>query len=236
MKKLIVLLFILGTSLNYSQENTIEIDYIVDYLIPNKKKQTTDTISIGYDKSGKFLWTDYTELAKTFSKKLFKNNSEAILANSKSNLILETETTQLFFSFKSDDNIIFFKLNLNAFIPINQNDALNENIVLVSEKTEQTTNILNNDYTDYALYPDNEPESKIYATFDETLPVDNNFLFHGFLELMLQKTSSKGSISSNLPKGLILKISDGNVNLIEAIKVTKGKKTIHINYSFKVTE
>ncbi len=236
MKKTLLLILVLFVSFAYSQEKTIELDYIVDYVIPNKRKQSKDTISVGYDKSGKFLWTNYKELAKEFSKALFKNNSESILGDSNSNLILETQTADIIFSFKSNDNVIFFKVNLNAFIPIKNDNAINEDIALITEKTEQTTTILGNKYTDYALYPNTEPQSKIFATFDETLPVNNNLLFQKFLELMLQKTNSQGSISSNLPNGLILKINDGNTSLIEAIKINKSKKTIHINYSFKVTE
>ncbi len=236
MKKTLLLILVLFVSFTYSQEKTIELDYIVDYVIANKKKQSKDTISIGYDKSGKFLWTNYKELAKEFSKALFKNNSESILADSNSNLILETETADIIFSFENNNNVIFFKINLNAFIPIKNNDAINEDIVLISEKTDQITTILNKEYNDYALYPDTEPQSKIFATFDESLPVNNNLLFQKFLELMMQKTNSQGSIASNLPNGLILKVNDGNTSLIEAIRINKSKKTININYSFKVTE
>lgn len=236
MKKTLLLIVTLFVSLVYSQEKTIVLDYVVDYVIPNKKKQTKDTISIGYEKTGKYLWTNYKELANEFSKALFKNNSKTVLANSNSNLILETETADIIFAFESDKNVMFFKVNLNTIIPIKNNDAMNEDIVLISEKTDQTTNILNKEYKNYALYPNTEPQSKIFATFDENLPVDNNILFQKFLELMIQKTNSEGSISSNLPKGLILKITDGNSSLIEAIKVHKVKKTININYSFKVKE
>ena len=236
MKKVLLSIILFCVSFSYSQEKTIELDYVVEYIIPNKKKQTIDTISIGYDKSGKFLWTNYKELTKEFSKALFKNNSESILSESNSNLILETETADIIFSFKNNNDIIYFKVNLSTFIPLENDNALNEDIVLISERTEQTSTIFNREFTDYALYPDTKPENKLFATFDEKRPVNNNFLLQKFLELMMQKTSSQGSFTSNLPEGLILKISDGNTSLIEAIKINKSKKTININHSFKVTE
>jgi len=75
MKKIPILLLVFFVSYTYSQEKIIEIDYTVDYLIANNKRQSMDTISIGYSKNGKYLWTDYNELAQEFYISLFKKFS-----------------------------------------------------------------------------------------------------------------------------------------------------------------
>lgn len=236
MKKPFLIVLIFLVSFSYSQEKKIEIDYVVDYVIPNKRKQSKDTISIGYDKDGKYLWTNYREFTKEFTNAFLQNSGETEIPGSNSNLILETKTTDIFFNFEGNDIALFFKVNLNTFIPVDKSDAINDHVVLVSEKTDRTSSIINSEFMDYALYADKEPESIIYANFDEDLPVNNNFIFQKFLELMMKKTDSEGSITTNLPKGLILKINDGNTTMLEAIKIHKEKKVIDINYSFKVTE
>ena len=99
MKTLFTFIFLSFGLLTYSQNVDITFDYTVDYELPNNRKQTIDTITIGYEKTGRYLWSDFEGLAKEFAKDVFKKNN---LENqdTESNIIFDSETTMVYVSLK----------------------------------------------------------------------------------------------------------------------------------------
>ena len=53
---------------------------------------------------------------------------------------------------------------------------------------------------------------------------------------MLRKTSSKGTLEFDLPNGVILRVSDENKILLEAIEVNQVNTLINLNYSFEIKQ
>jgi hypothetical protein len=66
--------------------------------------------------------------------------------------------------------------------------------------------------------------------------VNNGVIFKRFFELAFQKTGLNDEFAPDMPNGLIMKVFENDKTMIEAIKVLDKKKTIKINYSFKITE
>lgn len=231
MEKLFIL-FLLITSLSFSQEKTIEIDYFVDYVIPSKRQTTTDTISIGFNKDGKYLWTNYNKLALDLAKSLIKNSSEDY-SKAKSNIIYDTEEGSLLLTFEFNKNFIFFNLNLDSFLPFSESD---ESFNLITEDIGETMKVLDREVNIYNIFPDDKPEEILTIATDIDYKVNNSAIFKKFFEIAFRKSGMEDNNLPQFPDGLILKIIETENTLLEAIKISDKKKTIKINYSLKITE
>lgn len=232
MKTLFTFIFLSFGLLTYSQNVDITFDYTVDYELPNNRKQTIDTITIGYEKTGRYLWSDFEGLAKEFAKDVFKKNN---LENqdTESNIIFDSETTMVYVSLKMNKSLVYFAINLEDMIP-SKSDPLNENVIISSTPTNQFFSLNDIEYPEYAVSPSVEPNQSVYVAINENYKVDNNKIFKKFLELMLAKTQSDGNIELDLPNGLIMSIRDNNQSILQAIKLDNAKKQIQINHSFKI--
>jgi len=152
------------------------------------------------------------------------------------NIILDTESADIYFSFEDKGSLMFFKVNLNSFIPKGGSGSRKDIIDLISNKTDSLVSILDNKYPEYEIYPSDKPTDKILVTFDESISINNNDLLKKVFEIAMKMSKENSNLTLDIPNGLILKVNDGRKNLIEAIKVSPLKKIININYSFKITE
>ncbi|WP_299123239.1 hypothetical protein [uncultured Winogradskyella sp.] len=216
---------------SYGQEKSIEIDYVVDYEIPSKRNSTVDTISIGFNKDGKYIWTNHNALALSLAKSLVKNSSQDY-SKAESDLILDTEEGILTLIFKLDRNIIFFSLSLETFLP-NSNE---EDLDLITEDSGEIITVLEKEIAVYNMFPSNKPEDVISIATDKAFNVNNNLIFKKFFEIAFKKSGFSDNSAPTIPSGLIMKIMEDGNTMIEAVKVDNTKKTIKINYSFKITE
>ncbi|MCA0153268.1 hypothetical protein [Winogradskyella vincentii] len=236
MRNLITICFIFILTVSFSQEKEIDIHYVVDYTMPSKRNTTVDTISIGYNKEGKYLWTNYNKLALSLAKSLIKDNKRDY-EKATSHIIYHTEQGVLTLLFELGNNSIFFNLDLDSFLPSNEfSSDENESLDLITEDTGETVKILDKDAKVYLMFPGNAPDDIVSMAVDEDYEVNNNEIFKRFFELAFQKTGLQDEFAPEMPNGLIMKIFENDNSMIEAIKVVDKKKTIKINYSFKITE
>ncbi|RZN83196.1 MAG: hypothetical protein EVB11_05625 [Winogradskyella sp.] len=236
MKKTILILLIFCVSVSYTQERSIEIDYVVDYAVPNKRTQSMDTVSIGFNKDGKFLWTNASVLAKKLADTKFMSkasNSE----NSEINLLYNTINNKILFSIIFGDNEIYANMDMASIIPINSENSFDEDISFMITPLNQKESMFEREVSVFELYPQEESNEGLRIILDENLYCNNNVFTSGFISLMLKMTSSTGDIKFDIPNGLFLKAYDLNDNLlIEAINIDTDKKTIKINYNFQIEE
>ncbi len=222
--------------MSYAQEKKIEIDYVVDYVIPNNRTQAMDTVSIGFNKDGKFLWTNASVLAKKLADTKFMskaNNSE----NSEINLLYNTIDNKVLFSIIFGDNEIYANMDMASIIPINSENSFDEDINLLVIPLSEKESMFERAVSVFELYPEEESNEGLRIILDENHYCNNNTYTSGFIDLMLKMTSSTGNIKFDIPNGLFLKAYDLNDNLlIEAINVNTDKKTIILNYNFQIKE
>ena len=235
MKKILFFAFFIISAHTFSQEKTIEIDYVADYVIPSNGNTKVDTISIGFSKNGKYLWTNYNDLALGLAKSMIKNSSEDFV-NAKSNIIFNTEDGTLTLVFELNKNLIYFNLNLDSFIPTNRGNNDEKGLDLITEDTGETMTVLGKEIKAYTMFPSSNPNDTITMATDEDYDVNNNQIFKKIFEIAFQKSGFSDQTMPNIPSGLIMKIIEKNNTILEAIKVDNIKKTIKINYSFKITE
>ncbi len=236
MKNVVLLLFSLFSILSLSQERTIEIDYTVDYILPNRKKQTTDTITIGFNKDGKYLWTN----DKILSAKISSNNLFGKYLNdgkSGINLIYCPNEDRVLLVADMGTSKFYADLDMNMISPFGPEDGFDDTVAMITEKSEKQETILGKNCSTYDMYPDDEPAQGLKVLIDENTKCNNNNYLSQFVDLMLKLTYSQGNITVNIPNGLVLKVLDENDNtLIEAIKVDTKKKTLVINHSIQTKE
>lgn len=235
MRRLLFFTFFFCCIFSFSQEKSIEIDYVVDYVVPSENNTTVDTISIGFNKNGKYLWTNYNELALGLAKSMLKNSSEDFV-DAKSNIIFNTEDGTLTLAFELDKNFIYFNLSLDSFIPGNESNEDESSLDLITEDTGETMTILGKDMKAYNLFPSSNPDDTITMATDVDYKMNNNQIFKKIFEIAFQKSGLNNETMPNIPSGLIMKIVEKDKTILEAIKVYNKKKTIKINYSFKITE
>ena len=236
MKKIILLFAVLCYTLSSAQQNlNIELDYTVDYLIPNKKKQQKDTLTIGFDKTGRYLWSNYDGLSDLFTKEIFRTKDIAE-KNVQTNVIYDSKTVSLILQVKVKDSYMFFSIKIDDLMPEDASEAFDDAMVLMSSKTGENLELMGNQYPTYSVFPSNKPDDIIEISLDESIPINNNALFKEFIEIMLLKTKSKGKIDLDLPNGLILSIREKDKFELEAIRINKTKKKIQLNHNFQITE
>ena len=235
MNKALTFLFILVLSFSYAQEKIITIDYTVDYHIPKKNKTEVDTVSIGFDKSGRYLWTDSEFLAKDLGRSIFRGKEE-LLKDAQIGIIIDTEKLTITLFFKSGDNDIYMNVALDAIIPISKSTKTENEFELLSEPTGETITVLDREIEVYSIYPSNKPNDTVYFALDKELEVNNSKLFNNFLSLFFASEANSQMKGLNFPNGLILNISDDGKTILEAHKLETTTKTITINHSYKITE
>lgn len=235
MKHILTLILFLFVFFGYAQERTITIDYTVDYLIPNKRKNTSDTISVGFSKDSKYIWTNSKSLAKDLGRSMFRRNPE-ILDNADLGIIYDTEKAVIMMCFQSGKNQLFFNFEISTFLPYPQANNTAEEFELLSDNTHETINIADREATNYNIYPSNKESDLMTVAFDESISIQNTQLFNKIFELMFESNLGSSLLRIHIPDGLIMKVSNKGETMIEAYKVDTSTKTININYSFKITE
>ncbi|BAO74482.1 hypothetical protein [Winogradskyella sp. PG-2] len=235
MNKILTYLLIFCIGLCYSQEKNITIDYTVDYLVPKKNKTEVDTITIGFDKDGRYLWTDSEYLAKDLGRSMFRGKEE-LLKDAEIGIILDTEKLKITLFFSSGDNEIYMNVALDAIVPIRNSNKPSETFELQSETTGDTIKVLDRETEMYILFPSNKPDDSVYVGVDKELKVDNTKLFDNFLSFFFAAEENSEMKALNFPNGLILNISDDGKTIIEAHKINTNTKTITLNHSYKITE
>lgn len=235
MKRILTLIVLLVVAVSYSQEQQITIDYTVDYLIPNDRKGTSDTITIGYSKNGKHLWTNSEYLAKDLGKKMFKSNSK-MLENADLNIIYDSENAMLIMHFQSGKNGMFMTMDLEVLMSKQVGYSEEDEFELLSNATNESITVVGHEATIYDLYPSNKPTDIISVAFDESLEINNNMLFKTLFELIFSSQLNSNLLDINLPNGLILQASNKGITMMEAYNINTTKKTINLNYRFKITE
>ncbi len=231
------LFLIVFVSVNFSgigQELSISMDYNVVYRIPSPAKGTVDTVGISFDKMGKYLYSDNAMLGKDFGRSVFENPN-LDLTTASSNFIVDTEKMEVYFHFSLDENMMFFKMNLETLLPI-EADPFEGDLEIITEKTKDRIEIGGKRYPSYLLYPSSEPDEPLTLVIDPSRPVNNYNVINEFIQLMLRKTNSKGSMSLNIPDGLILGIYTKSGTLMEAITVEDISTQINISNRFKIDE
>jgi hypothetical protein len=233
-KVLFLIVFISITYSTVSQELTIALDYNVVYEIPSPAKGTVDTVEISFDKMGKFLYSDNANLGQDFGRSVFENPN-LDLTKAKSNFIVDTEKMEVYFHFSLDENMMYFKMNLETLLPV-EADPFEGDMEIIAEETKDRIEIAGKPYPSYLLYPNTEPDEPLTLVIDPSRPVNNFNVINEFIQLMLRKTNSKGSMSLNIPAGLILGIYTKSGTLLEAITVEDISTKINISNRFKIDE
>ncbi|PTX59796.1 hypothetical protein C8N46_108106 [Kordia periserrulae] len=240
MKQFLYIVVFLTGSLLFAQETfTANFDYEVSYEIPNGMKGK-DTLTIAFDKTGRYVWTDFKKLFDRFSIMLPQENN-LMTKDMVLDVIYDSKTTKVYMNLNSDNFSFFIKMNLTAFLPGRVNPApFKESFSLLSEKSEDKATLLNKEYPVYKVYPDNLPEekNKISLVFAEEYPIDNDELLRALFDLMIDDEND-GKITTNFPKGVILQLSGSgpqNEVILKAISIKKISRTITINNTLEIKE
>lgn len=234
MKYILSILALLTVTLTQAQDITVNLDYKVVYEIPSSARNTIDTISISFDKAGKFLYSDARLLGENFGKSVFENPN-LDLSTARSSFVLDTENMEIYFNFSLEKSMMFFKMDLETLIPM-ESDPFEGNMELISEKTGDQIEIAGGYYPSYLLYPNTEPEDPLTLVIDSERPVNNYNVINEFIQLMLRKTESKGSMSLKIPQGLILGVYSKSGTMMEAISVEDVSTTINVSHRFTIDE
>lgn len=220
-----------------SQNHEFTIDYTVKYLVDNAKKGTKDTVTVGFEKNGKYLWSDYKGIVREFTSKVLKDDSD--IPSGSSNIIYSSADGKLYIILGIDA----FKMTLDAEIATllsngNANSSMNKKTELKHEKSNKDFMFDGKKVAVYKIFPDTEPQNEIYMAIDTSYSLDNNFLFQNFMNIMLNATSSRGEIKINIPNGIILSMTGptSDKKIIEAISVHTKPRKISLNNSFKISE
>jgi len=237
MKYTIILLTCIIFNWGYSQNESFKVNYTVDYLIPKKNGQK-DSLSISFNKDGKYLITESKSLAESITKQLMGSlmQNENNL-NTSTHIILNTSTGEIYINVNMSNNRMFFKIDITQFMPKNNNSTnFGEGFKLITEKTDSSLNIFDKEIPFYDIYPKNEKDDRINVAIDSDYEVNNNQVFKRFFELVLKSMNASSTFEVDLPQGLILSVKQDNKTLIEAYNIDDTEKTIDINYSFKISE
>lgn len=240
MKQFLYIVVFLTSSLLFAQEKfTANFDYEVSYEIPDGMKGK-DTLTIAFDRTGRYVWTDFEKLLDRFSLMLPQENN-LLTEDMTLDIIYDSKTTKVYMNLNSGDFSFFMKMNLTAFLPGRVNPApFKDSFSLLSEKSEDKATILNKEYPVYRVYPDNQPEekNKINLVFAEEYPIDNDALLEKLFDLMIDDENG-GKITTNFPKGVILQFSGSspqNETILKAISIKKISRTITINNTVDTKE
>jgi len=229
---ILILLFVINVT---SQSTIVNLDYTVSYEIPSVKKGK-DTLSISFDKDGKFLFTDTNILAKDLARKVFRTN-QALINNSKINLLFDVEKELAYINFNSGQNHMFLQMDINSFLPskpVKQDSIESKEVQLISKQTDEKVWVMNSEYKLYEIYTSGEVEQPVYVAFDESNSFNINNLLYLFFE-KLALTESTLLKPKSISKGIIMQIKNhkGDV-ILTAVNILKQHKKIEFNHSFTI--
>ena len=235
MKNILIAFIVLSCSIGTKgQELAVTLDYEVSYAIPSARRNTVDTITVRMDKDGRYLHSNIPFLGEDFGRSVLKDPS-IDFSNADANFVLDTRQMLFYFHFKFEENIMFMKMDIENFIPMEQ-DPLQGDLELVAEATGDNLELMGTKYPTYLLYPKSEPDEPVTLVMDSSRPVNNFNIINEFIKLMMRKTESKGNLSFEIPKGLILGAYSTGGTMFEAISVKDINSTINISNGFKINE
>lgn len=234
----LVIGFLFSTTLwGQSQSHEFTIDYTVKYHIDNAKKGVKDTITIGFEKNGKYIWSNYKGLAAEFASEVMPGLGS--IPEGASNFVYASESNKFYMA------VFLGPLNMMMDMDIaiamqgtfSEDDKFNEKIVLESRQTSNMFSFNGGKYPTYEVYADVEPDGVMTFAVDESKEMNNSALLMSFIQLMISATESSGDIQGELPEGIILSIMDDEGKpLLEAIDVDTKPRKISLNNSFKISE
>ncbi|GEQ85795.1 hypothetical protein ULMS_13030 [Patiriisocius marinistellae] len=232
MKQFLFLLICFFGINTIAQNQYISFDYEAKYLMPSKKNNTLDTISISFAKDGSHIFTDSRFLAQGFGLNVFGNGANK--TNSNIGLLYTSSKSLLQLNYEMGDNLMFMKMDIKTLAASRGIEEINgEQLSLQSEQTDDV-NFMGAPRKAYVVFPSNKPEQIITILFDESKPVNNNLLLTNLLTGLLKMNGENVQTNLNLPNGLILSIlDDKGVNIIEAIDINEVDTKLTINHTFK---
>ncbi|WP_299682949.1 hypothetical protein [uncultured Dokdonia sp.] len=225
------------TAFGQSQSHEFTIDYTVKYLIDNAKEGTKDTITIGYEKNGKYLWTNFKRLTEELASDIMPGLRN--IPDGASNFVYASEDNKIYMSVFLGPINMMMDMDMALVLQgtFSEDDKMNEEIVLESKQTLDPYRFNDKEYPKYEVYAAAEPDKPIIFAVDESKKMNNSALLINFMKLMISATESSGGIQGGLPEGIILSIIDDNgVTLLEAIDVNIKPRKISLNNSFKISE
>jgi hypothetical protein len=223
-----------------SQSHEFTIDYTVRYLVDNAKKGTKDTVTVGFEKNGKYLWSDYNGIAEGMASGIAPGLANA--PGSTSNFVYASESGKVFMAIFLGPINMMMDMDIKAIFQQNvtEEDQFNEDLAIRYQKSKDKFRLNKKKYPIYDIYSkDNgEDDSSFKLAIDNSIDMNNTKLLQNFFELMISSTNSSGNIQGELPNGLILSVIDSKKNtmLLEAISVDHTPLTISLNNSFKISE
>ena len=220
-----------------SQNHEFTIDYTVKYVIDNAKKGAKDTITVGFEKDGKYLWSSYRGLAEEFAAEIMPGLGN--IPEGASNFVYASESNKFYMSVFLGPLNMMMDMDIALMMQgtFSEDDKFEEKVVLESRQTSDMFPFMGKEYPTYEVYADLEPDKAITFVVDESRSMNNSALLMSFIQLMISATESSGDIQGELPEGIILSIIDNNDGvLIEAIDVDTKPRKISLNNSFKISE
>ena len=225
------------TGWGQAQSHEFTVDYTVKYLIDTAKKAEKDTITIGFEKEGRYIWSNFKGLAEEFASEVMPSIRD--IPEGASNFVYASESNKFYMA------VFLGPLNMTMDMDIGlvmqgtftEEDKFNEKIVLESRQTSDTYLFDGKQYPKYEIFAEVEPDSAITFAVDQSKEMNNSQLLMSFIQLMISATESSGDIQGELPEGIILSIIDDNGGtLLEAIEVDTKPRKISLNNSFKISE
>ncbi|WP_159090657.1 hypothetical protein [Aquimarina aquimarini] len=233
MTKLLFSIAVIAFVSIHSYGQKVKIDYSVDYEIEKRGKK--DTITIGFSKSGDYLYSDADLLGQGFKNSVFRRRN-ADFTNSELHTVFDIKNRFVCFLMSFDKNEFFMKMNIDDFIPpMNNKSSFDKITEFVLEKTDKQIEIENTSYDIHNFYFDSEPNEKIEIAYAKEIEFDNSVLMNS-LYTMLTGKDGQSKIKTPIINGVILYIASKRKTLFKAIKIDTNPKTLDINFSYKITE
>ncbi len=234
-KLLFISLLIISGFSAYGQSATVNLDYEVTYVVPNARKQTTDTVTINITKDGRYLFTEENIMGADFANGLFPNPSMNT-SQSQSFLLMDTQEMMVYMNFGFGKNSFLFKMDVKDFIPTPQTfEFEEEKLELVSKKAEKKIEVNGISYDTYSIYPAQEPDRPLVMAVDSDKPVTNNKIFEELFKIMVNSTNASG-FTYDIPEGLILYMELDNKMIIQVIETKKISKKVSFSYNLSIEE
>lgn len=219
----------------------VELDYLVDYTVGPENSGMT--LTMGFDKSGRYVWSDFTMFQSIFENSLTRSTGMPnFFKDGKIHFILDTKTVTVYAHLSNENNAMFMKMNVEEmldqqlFSTKSDSDKVIKKVGLVSKKTDEEITILDKVYKSYSVYPTNEINNPLTVVFDKKFPVNNKKLFGDFIQMIMSKVDDIDLNSIDLPKGVILYVKAKNEVILKATNVQKTSRTITINNTVEIKE
>lgn len=230
-----VLLIIAFYAIGVSQTTKIKLDYTVTYEIPNVKKGN-DTITISFDKKGRYFLSQDAFLSKSLAQRFFKTKPK-LIENAKMTILLDVSEKIIYLNLLSNKTHIFFQIDLDDFLPNKSPlDTLNNDneASLVFEKTKEKITLDNTNYNLHKLYPSNEANEPLFIGFNKSMKFDMKWMLNLAINEVSRKKNINMSNDLKTENGIIMFVKDDKKVLLKAISISEKSKTIEFNNSFTI--